>query len=113
MKTNNILTIGLVITLCIALYNMNSINELKDKTEITDTNNFFKKNYKHFPNYGRDIENLFSKCKLDHAKRVLFGKPNEKKNITTDDLLSGYELYKLHMNQKKKEKEVNLDFMYT
>jgi hypothetical protein len=43
MKTNNILTIGLVITLCIALYNMNSINELKGETEITDSNNTYIK----------------------------------------------------------------------
>ena len=43
MKTNNILTIGLVNTLCIALYNMNSINELKGETEITDSNNTYIK----------------------------------------------------------------------
>lgn len=93
------------------------IKKIEDNKWNTDKDNipldFFTKEKEVFKFFGRDIENLFSKCKLAHAKRVLFGKPNEKKNITTDDLLSGYELYKLHMNQKKKEKEVNLDFMYT
>ena len=93
------------------------IKKIEDNKWNTDKDSipldFFTKEKEVFKFFGRDIENLFSKCKLAHAKRVLFGKPNEKKNITTDDLLSGYELYKLHMNQNKKEKEVNLDFMYT
>ena len=41
MKTNNILTIGLLITLGISLYNLNSINNLKGETEETDSNKTF------------------------------------------------------------------------
>ena len=39
------------------------------------------------------MENLFSKCKLAHAKRVLFLKPEDKKIITKEDLKKGIELY--------------------
>ena len=40
-------------------------------------------------------------------------KKNDKKNITTEDLLAGYELYKLHMYDNKVDKNVSLEFMYT
>jgi AAA+ superfamily predicted ATPase len=46
-----------------------------------------------FKFFGRDIENLFSKCKLAHAKRVLFTLPEEKKIINKDDLNKGLEMY--------------------
>ena len=54
---------------------------------------FFKNNKDTFKYYGRDIENLFSKCKVAHAKRVLKLMPEHKKIITMDDLLEGYKLY--------------------
>ena len=55
---------------------------------------FFKNNLDSFKYYGRDIENLFSKCKVAHAKRVLKLMPEHKKIITMEDLLEGYKLYK-------------------
>ena len=87
----------------------NKWNTSKDSIPI----DFFNKEKEVFKYFGRDIENLFSKCKIAHAKRVLFGKKNDKKNITTEDLLAGYELYKLHMYDNKVDKNVSLEFMYT
>ena len=55
---------------------------------------FFKSNLDSFKYYGRDIENLFSKCKIAHAKRVLKLMPEFKKTITMEDLLEGYKVYK-------------------
>merc|ERR1711981_1323952 len=55
---------------------------------------FFEKNIESFKFYGRDIENLFAKCKIAHAKRVLFCKPEEKKIINKADLEKGFTLYK-------------------
>ena len=40
------------------------------------------------------MENLFSKCKLAHAKRVLFLKPEDKKIITKEDLKKGIDITK-------------------
>ncbi len=59
--------------------------DLKDK--------FFEDNKENFRFFGRDVENLFSKCKIAHAKRVLFSTPDEKKIINIDDLKNGLEMY--------------------
>ena len=59
---------------------------------------FFKINKKYFKFFGRDIQNLFSKCKIAHAKRVLFCKENEKKTINKEDLDNGFKLYKKNID---------------
>ncbi len=75
---------------------------------------FFDKYKESFKNYGRDIENFFSKCKLAHAKRVLFSHPETKKNITEEDILNGYIIYKneVSINDKSKCNKL-IEFMYT
>ena len=60
-------------------------DDIKDK--------FFEENKDYFKFFGRDVENLFSKCKIAHAKRVLFSTPDEKKIINIDDLKNGLEMY--------------------
>ena len=74
---------------------------------------FFDEQKDVFEFFGRDIENLFSKCKIAHAKRVLFEKPSEKKIITNEDLINGFDLYKSHVPIKSKKHNPNLEFMYT
>ena len=54
---------------------------------------FFEKNRKSFPFFGRDVENLFSKCKIAHAKRVLYMMPEDKKKVTLSDLEEGFKIY--------------------
>jgi hypothetical protein len=54
---------------------------------------FFEKNRKSFPFFGRDVENLFSKCKIAHAKRVLYMMPEDKKKVTIADLEEGFKIY--------------------
>ena len=54
---------------------------------------WFKKNKEHFPNYGRDMELLFSYVKIGHAQRI-FGKDIVlRKKITREDLEKGLELF--------------------
>ena len=60
-------------------------DDIKDK--------FFEENKDYFKFFGRDVENLFSKCKIAHAKRVLFSTQEEKKIINIDDLKNGLEMY--------------------
>ena len=47
---------------------------------------------KYFPYFGRDIEILFSKIKISHAKRV-FLKPEEKTILSMVDLEKGFEMF--------------------
>ena len=85
--------------------------KINDKEVSSD---FFDKYKDSFKNYGRDIENFFSKCKLAHAKRVLFSHPDTKKNITKEDILNGYTIYKNEVNINDKSKCNKLiEFMYT
>jgi AAA+ superfamily predicted ATPase len=70
-------------------------NEIKVK--------FFDDHIKDFKFFGRDIENLFSKCKIAHAKRVLYCKPEDKKIITNDDIEEGYKIYKKEFDLEKKD----------
>jgi len=63
---------------------------------------FFIKHKKDFKYCGRDMENLFAKCKITHAKRVLYLQPEFKKCITIQDLENGYKIYKEEVDIDKK-----------
>jgi SpoVK/Ycf46/Vps4 family AAA+-type ATPase len=69
------------------------------------TKKFFDENLKSFPFFGRDIENLFSKCKISHAKRVLRAKPEDKKIITLNDLEEGFKIYKKELDMDNNDKQ--------
>lgn len=65
---------------------------------------WFDKNRENFQYFGRDIESFLAKTKISHSKRV-FSKPiTEKKCLTKEDLMGGYELY-LHNTDNKHKKE--------
>ena len=66
---------------------------------------FFKKNIDSFPYFGRDIENFFSKCKIEHAKRVLFLEETDKKTLNMDDITKGLELFINDGSTNKEEDE--------
>jgi len=57
---------------------------------------FFEKNMKSFPYYGRDMENLLLKSKIAHGRRV-FGKSLDlKTKLTIADLEKGLVMYLKH-----------------
>ena len=62
---------------------------------------YSKMNYLKY--FGRDIEILFSKIKISHAKRI-FCNPVERTILTMEDLEKGFELFTL-IDKMKKEKE--------
>lgn len=68
-------------------------NKLKKKTD------WFQKNKKHFENYGRDMELLFSYVKINHAQRIFGKEESIRKNITEEDLEAGFEMFK--QNKRK------------
>ena len=76
------------------------------KLDIPTSNatNWFKKNMTYFKYYGRDVENLFTKCKIAHGKRVFCLSLEEKRKITMEDLEKGFEMY-VSNDEKRKENE--------
>ena len=64
---------------------------------------FFDKNRKSFPFFGRDVENLFGKCKIAHAKRVLYMMPEDKKKVTIADLEEGFKIYMKDRTSNKQD----------
>ena len=79
----------------------------------TDTipEKWFKDKMDSFENQGGDMELLFVKIKIAHAKRV-FGLPYKyKKFLIKNDFDEGYKLFM--ENKKKKENDKPPEFMYT
>jgi hypothetical protein len=72
---------------------------------------WFETNMDSFKNYGRDVENLFSKCKICHFRRI-FGKKENKHCITEEDLKKGFDKFK-NFNKHTNKKESTPNFMYT
>lgn len=72
---------------------------------------WFEEHMESFKNYGRDIENLFSKCKICYFRRI-FGKKTTKNILTDKDLENGFEKFKKY-NSKKNKKESRPNFMYS
>ncbi len=66
-------------------------------------NEFFEKNKDEFKYFGRDMENLFAKCKIAHATRVLYSDPSDKKIINKTDLEKGFKIYKSDLDVTKND----------
>ena len=71
---------------------------------------WFKKNYKDFSSYGRDMEQLFTYTKISHSRRVYGKDPTIRKKINMDDIKKGFEVFL--ENRKKKEHNKHLYSMY-
>lgn len=68
---------------------------------------WFEKNKEYFKFYGRDIETLFAKIKIAHAKRVFCLDEKFKKKITITDLENGFKLFLKNDEVKKRKDESN------
>ena len=64
---------------------------------------WFKKQYKSFKHYGRDVEQLFSYIKICHGRRI-YGKKIEKKLISMEDMDKGFEQFTKHSSLHEDEK---------
>uniref|UniRef100_A0A6C0KMA2 AAA+ ATPase domain-containing protein n=1 Tax=viral metagenome TaxID=1070528 RepID=A0A6C0KMA2_9ZZZZ len=65
---------------------------------------WFEKHKSHFKFSGRDIENLFTKTKIAHSRRVFCLDPSLKKKLTIKDINKGFEMY-LKNEEKESDKE--------
>jgi hypothetical protein len=68
------------------------------------THEWFDKNRDSFPYFGRDIESFLAKTKISHSKRVFCKPISEKKCLTKEDLVKGFDIY-LHNSNNKQKKE--------
>jgi hypothetical protein len=73
---------------------------------------WFEKNMDSFKSYGRDVEQLFSKCKICYYRRI-FGRKTSKKLLEEIDLNNGFKKYKQFSGEKNNTKESTPNFMYT
>ena len=83
----------------------NTIKEENHKKEEKERKEWFKKNKNHFPNYGRDMELLFSYMKISHAQRIFGKEKNLRKKLTKEDLENGMLLFL----QNKKDNVSNIN----
>lgn len=77
--------------------NLNNDNKL---------NEFFKKNYEMFKNFGGDMETLLFSSKIAHSKRIFGKNPNLRKKMIMEDITLGFEIFK----NNKKKKSINIPF---
>lgn len=70
-------------------------NNWKLKNEQNELIQWFKIHYKHFKHYGRDVEQLFSYIKICHGRRI-YGKSEERKTITLEDMNNGFKQFEKH-----------------
>ena len=95
----------------LAMILVKKINDCKWKTDLTIKfiKSWFKTNLIWFPNFGRDIENLITKIKICHSKRIFGSEEKNKTNITELDLNKGFTLYSQNDNLKRliEKKEIN------
>lgn len=78
-------------------------NHWKLQNENIDLLPWFKNHHKHFKHFGRDIEQLFSYVKICHGRRI-YGKKEEKKLITLDDMNQGFAQFEKHSAIKEDDK---------
>jgi SpoVK/Ycf46/Vps4 family AAA+-type ATPase len=85
--------------------------ELHEESKITAA--FFQKYYEYFTFFGRDVENLLTKTKIAHSKRVFCKPENEKRKITLSDLEKGFHIYMKNDDIKnRKENEYKKKQLY-
>ena len=65
---------------------------------------WFEKNKEYFKFFGRDMETLFAKTKIAHARRVFCKKKEEKTILIKKDLQNGLKMF-LENDEVKKRKD--------
>lgn len=77
--------------------------------EIDENKNFnwFDKNKDCFKFYGRDMENLLTKTKIAHSRRIFCKKNETKTKLNEEDLTKGFELFLSHNEEANKKQENN------
>jgi len=64
--------------------------------------NWFRMNHAKFVHYGRDMELLFSYCKVVHGRRIYGGDNELKKRLNIEDIKNGFKQFSNHTNNVEK-----------
>ncbi len=83
----------------------------KRKKKLEELTSFFQKNIKYFPHFGGDVETFLLNCKIYHSRRVFLLPEKNKKIITMEDVINGFETFTRDRDYKKNDHS-NLQFMY-
>lgn len=78
---------------------------ISENSDITVS--WFENNLSMFKHYGRSMENLFTKTKIAHSRRIFNKSSKHKKNIILEDLEKGFELYNLSQYTEKDDKKIH------
>ena len=73
---------------------------------------WFEKNKDYFKFFGRDMETLFAKTKIAHARRVFCKKKEEKTILNEKDLENGLKLFLLNDEVKKRKDSQFVPHLY-
>jgi SpoVK/Ycf46/Vps4 family AAA+-type ATPase len=84
----------------IFLRKLNDEWKIAEPTKKNAPSTFFAVNYKHFQNFGGDIETFIFYIKLYHSSQFKL-KGKKKKMITYEDIKGGFELFKENKNIKE------------
>jgi len=80
---------------------LKKVQQNKWKFENPPTIAWFETKKEAFPNYGRDMEGLFTYVKIAHGRRIYGSSISHRKNLTVADLDKGFEAFSKIKETKK------------
>ncbi len=93
---------------CSMVKNINSNPNNSWTVDITQPklNEFFKKNYDLFPNFGGDVESFLLSVKIQHGIRVFCLPSEHKRKISYEDLENALKIYRVNKEIKTKTSDI-------
>jgi AAA+ superfamily predicted ATPase len=85
---------------------------VKQGWQIENCVSWFQKHYKDFTGYGRDMDTLLFKVKIEHSRRVFSESATEKKLITIADLDAGFKVFMEHKKTNTNHIQKSMSLMY-
>lgn len=74
---------------------------------------FFTTNMKKFPYFGRDAKTLFDFCMTSHSRRIFGVEGSEKRKISREDFVKGFERFVGMSSQKNVKVNPSIQHMWT
>ena len=59
-----------------------------------------------FKYYGRDMEQLFTYCKIAHGRRIYGRALTERRQLTMQDMEKGFDMFLKHADESKKKQKM-------
>ena len=87
---------------------ISQLNKTKWRNDISieDMENLFSENHHIFQHNGGDTENLFTCCKMAHARRVFGKRKGYKRSLNMSDISNGFKIFKKNKLEQITEKDI-------